>query len=331
MRWKRGLGLVLAAGLLMGMPVSAARIGDVNGDGGIDSSDARIVLQASVGKLALSTAKTEAADTDGSGSIDSSDARLILQYSVGKLSVFPAPPIANTVRVTIPEGYSVPRIAALLEDRGVCTADAFYQAVQTADISDYAFAADLPDAAGRAFRLEGYLFPDTYEFYRDCSGESALRRFLDNFDYRTAALREQLGNRSLDELVIFASIVQREVGNVADMKRVARVLQNRLEHPAEFPSLQCDASYAYLRELAAAGITCDEGAYDTYVCRGLPVGAIANPGLAALNAAWQPSDEAEIANCYFFAFDFKTGITYYSETYAEHEAVCREHGIGMYG
>ena len=244
-----------------------------------------------------------------------------------------AAPPPNTVRVTVPEGYTVDEIAALLEQSGVCAAADFYQAVQTADISAYAFAADLPaDAEGRAFRLEGYLFPDTYEFYLNCSGEAALRRFLDNFENRLAPYTEQLGNRSLDDVVTFASIVQAEVGYAQDMKRVARVLQNRLDNPAEYPKLQCDTGWGYLKKLQASpsGVTFDKDAYDMYTCRGLPVGAIGNPGLAALLAALSPSDEEEVEGCYFFATDYTTGITYYSKTYAQHMAVCREHSIGVH-
>ena len=71
-------------------------------------------------------------------------------------------------------------------------------------------------------------------------------------------------------------------------------------------------------------------AYDTYQRRGLPVGPINNPGMNAIEAALNPSEEEEIMDCYFFATDLKTGVTYYSKTLKEHEAVCKKYGIGMY-
>lgn len=71
--------------------------------------------------------------------------------------------------------------------------------------------------------------------------------------------------------------------------------------------------------------------YDTYERKGLPVGPINNPGLDALEAALNPSDDPEAADCYFFATDYDTGITYFSKTYAEHERICKRYGIGMYG
>ncbi len=257
---------------------------------------------------------------------------------------FPTDPVAvstttqsNTVRVTVPEGYTVERIAVLLEEREVCTAAAFRDAVQSGDFSDFPFVSAIPmtdkDGApnGRVYRLEGYLFPDTYEFYRNGSAEAAVRRFLQNFQRKLADWQEALdqSGMTLDEAVTFASIVQGEVGHAADMKRVARVLQNRLDSP-DYPRLQCDVTTKYLRELAAAGVDASREAYDTYVCRGLPVGAINNPGLAALQAAVSPSDEDICAGCYFFVIDSANDTVYYSRTYAEHLAFCREHKLGGY-
>ena len=72
-------------------------------------------------------------------------------------------------------------------------------------------------------------------------------------------------------------------------------------------------------------------AYDTYVCKGLPVGAICNPGLDAIQAVVKPSANKDVVKCYFFATDLKTGITYFSRTHSEHEAICKKYGIGMYG
>lgn len=243
-------------------------------------------------------------------------------------------PVSRTVRVTIPEGYTADRIAEQLEEAGVCTAVAFYEAVQTADFSDYPFVAAIPADSGRACRLEGYLFPDTYEFYRGSTGEAAVRRFLDNFQNRFGPYEEQLAadGRTLEEVVILASLIQWEAGYAEDMSRVSRVLCNRLDNPAEYPRLQCDSTYRYISEWNAArsGVELEEAAYDTYVRRGLPAGAISNPGLAALRAALSPSDEEIVRDCYFFATDYTTGITYYSRTYAEHVAVCREHGIGIH-
>ncbi len=239
--------------------------------------------------------------------------------------------LSHTVTVTVPEGYTVQEIAKLMETEGVCEAEEFLRAVKEGAFSEYSFLNDVTTVNedgtpnGRYYRLEGYLFPDTYEFYRECSGEAAVHRFLDNFQEKYEALQPALAESglTLDKAVTLASIVQCEAGAVGDMPRISRVLQNRLKSSA-YPRLQCDVTTAYLRELTQAGETPDEVAYDTYVCRGLPVGAIANPGWAALKAAVSPSDEEICAESYFFVYDVTDGTVYYSETYAQHQAVWAE-------
>lgn len=239
--------------------------------------------------------------------------------------------LSRTVTVTIPEGYTVLKIAAALEAADVCTATEFVEAVRNGDYSEYTFLNDVTTVNedgtpnGRCFRLEGYLFPDTYEFYRNSSGEAAVCRFLDNFQRKLTSLQPMLeaSGLTLDEAVTLASVIQREAKATGDMYRVSRVLHNRLESP-DYPRLQCDVSTAYLRELEGAGETPDKAAYDTYVCRGLPVGAIANPGAVALAAAVSPSTEDICAGCYFFVIDATDDTVYYSKTYAEHLAVWAE-------
>ncbi|MCL2487455.1 MAG: endolytic transglycosylase MltG [Oscillospiraceae bacterium] len=251
-------------------------------------------------------------------------------------SVMPTdPPVteARTVRVTIPEGKRLDEIAALMETNRVCSAAEFYRAEEEGDFSGYAFIREMPDMPGRGFRLEGYLFPDTYEFYINCSGESAIERFLDNFSTKIALLREAIAERggTVDETVVMASVIQREVGIAADMRKVSRVLYNRLENPAEFPQIQCDATGDYVRKVNAAGqITIRHEDYNTYQCRGRPAGPISSPGLEALTAAVYPSEEETVRDCFFFATDIATGITYFTKTYAEHVAVCEQYQIGIH-
>ncbi len=247
----------------------------------------------------------------------------------------------KTVKVTIPEGFTTYQIAERLEKKGVCTTIEFYRALAQGDFSDYDFVAALdaiePDTlAARYYTLEGYLFPDTYEFYAGCSGESAVRKFLDGFQMRMdtsirSAMKAQ--DLTMDKLVILASIVQGEAASKDDMQKVARVLWNRLENTDVYPKLQCDSTGDYVTDMLAAGtdIQVSNDAYDTYVRDGLPVGAINNPGLDAVKAVLSPSEDADTMECFFFATDYLTGKTYFSKTYAQHQAVCRKYGIGMYG
>lgn len=247
----------------------------------------------------------------------------------------------KTVKVTIPEGFTVYQIAERLENKGVCTTNEFYRALAEGDFSDYEFIAALSDVDpadydARFYAMEGYLFPDTYEFYAGCSGESAVRKFLDGFDMRlNTTLRTAAKNQGLtiDELIIIASIVQGEAASKDDMEMVARVLWNRLENPDVYPKLQCDSTGDYVTDMLAANTSqkVQNEFYDTYEREGLPVGAINNPGLDAIKAVLYPSEEQKIMECFFFATDYKRGITYFSKTYDEHVRICKRYGIGMYG
>ncbi len=249
-------------------------------------------------------------------------------------------PRAN-VNVTIPEGFTVEEIARLLADKEVCTEEDFYKAVINGNY-DYDFidaiptAADGAEYAGRIYRLEGYLFPDTYNFYLGSSGEMVVNKMLANFDQKlTSDIRKQISDMgwTIDKVITFASVIQGEAGKPEDMVAVSRVLTNRLQPNSGFPKLQCDATRDYVREIlpSVSGVKVTTSAYDTYVREGLPVGGINNPGLMAIEAALHPSTDAQYATCYYFATDYDTGITYYSKTLAQHEATCRRYGIGMYG
>lgn len=244
----------------------------------------------------------------------------------------------ETVTVTIPEGFTIDDIAKALAENNVCTTADFYDALLNGTY-DYDFFADIPQASdggvyeGRIYRLEGYLFPDTYEFYTESSGKTVVEKFLSNFDSKfTTAMKSamQAQGLTLDEVVIMASIAEKEAATDEDMSKVTKVLYNRLD--SDYTRLECDSTALYVKDLMSniSGADVINQAYDTYSRSGLPAGAICNPGFAALQAAVYPSTDSYISQCYYFANDTK-GNTYYSKTFAEHEAACRKHGIGMYG
>lgn len=241
----------------------------------------------------------------------------------------------ETVTVTIPEGFTVEEMAKLLKDSGVCEPESFYDAVVNGEF-DYDFVKDIPDISdghyGRCYRLEGYLFPDTYNFYVGSSGETVVSRMLENFDRKlTPELRQQIADRgwTIDQAVIMASLIEGEAASDDDMEKVSKVLQNRMVPGSGFPKLQLCSTRDYVRGLMPTikGVSVTSLAYNTYEREGLPVGAINNPGLRALTAALNPSQDAAVAKCYFFATDYKTGITYYSETLSEHNNIIRKYGI----
>ncbi len=248
----------------------------------------------------------------------------------------------GTVRVTIPEGSTLSDIAEIMEAKEVCSKADFYAAVNKNDYSEYDFIAAIPTEedgeqyANRVYTLEGYLFPDTYDFYTNSSADTVIRKLLSTFsaDNRVdtsirAAIKAK--GMTIDEVITMASILEGEANNPTDMARVARVLYNRLAS-TDYPRLECDSTQEYIRSIiqVEGGNEVINKAYDTYQRKGLPAGPINNPGMNAIRAALNPSEEAEIVNCYFFATDLKTGITYYTKTLKEHEAICKKYGIGMY-
>ncbi len=237
-----------------------------------------------------------------------------------------------TVTVTFPEGFTLVQIAQRLEENEVCSASRFIEL--TNDITyiqslPYSFLNEIKNRQDRAFILEGYIFPDTYEFYRGESEEKALSRFLDNTERKlTAEYRqraEELGY-TLDEIITLASIVQEESYTNDSVKNVSSVLHNRLRSPS-FPRLQCDVTIHYVNDYVTDSkyLTDTDGfaeKYNTYKCKGLPVGAICNPGLASIEAALYPAE----TNYYYFVTDSDWNY-YYAETYAEHKKNCNAVGL----
>ncbi len=241
----------------------------------------------------------------------------------------------ETVTVMIPEGTTLEGIAAILAKNEVCTEEQFYAGLESFDYDQYDFFKEIPQEKrqNRTYLAEGYLFPDTYEFYVNDAATSVIGRMIDNFEVRSKDAFDSIraSGRTIDDVVIAASIVQQEAGDSKDMPRVMRVIENRLGNPSSFPRLEMDSTQDYLDGLDHVSGDAYQSAYDTYKMHGMPAGAICNPGLQAINAAINPSQEPEILNCFYFASVISTGETKFSETFAEHEAWCIEHGVGVYG
>ncbi len=215
----------------------------------------------------------------------------------------------ETVTLTFPEGYTVDQIVQKLEKYEVCSAAVLYQTMREVDFSsEFSFIASMDDKEARYRMLEGYMYPDTYEFYIGESPSSVLRKFLNNFSKKWtdeyAAQAEKLG-MSVDDVITLASIVQKEAYGADQSPLVSSVLHNRINKSGLYPSLQCDSTEEYINEYikantkdaAQAGKYTD--LYSSYKCVGLPVGAICNPGDDAIKAALFP----EKTDYYFFAHD----------------------------
>lgn len=228
----------------------------------------------------------------------------------------------NSVEVTFPEGITMYDAAKILEENNVCKQDDFLFYFNSGGYG-FEFEDMLPvDSQLKFMTMEGYVFPDTYYFYEEMNPEKVCQKIYLNFDNKMTADRikrmEEL-QLSLDELITFASIVQKEAATTNTMTMVASVFWNRLNNPDDFPKLQSDPTKNYANNVIKPNQdvynkTMIE-AYDTYQGAGLPPGAICNPGIEAIDAvlANQKSDY------FFFYANIYTGETLFAETLEKHE------------
>ena len=194
---------------------------------------------------------------------------------------------AESVKVTIPEQSSMDDIMRILEENGVCTKSDFRNAVKNGRY-DFDFVEQIPVSEVH-YKFEGYLFPDTYDFYcydsKECA-ELAIRKMLKNLDSKlTEEVREQIKNSgyTIHEILTMASVVELEASaSTKDMPNVAAVFFNRLESPNwQGPRrLESDPTMKY---------PYGSGRYNTYKTEGLPPGPLCAPSESAILAAANPT------------------------------------------
>lgn len=242
------------------------------------------------------------------------------------------PDLGDEVTVMFPEGMTVEQFAAILEENGLHTKDEILEACNSSDFDSYDAVSRIPNADEKYYKLEGYLFPDTYNFFENDSVEAILNRFLNNFENRLDdELRADIATSgySLDEIVTLASIIQAEAANTDDMYMISAILHNRLRDGAEHDiySLDCDSTLYYPYKSASDAPEGYISRYSTYLnsgVSGLPAGAICNPGLDAIDAAVHPSKEG--SEYYYFCHD-GDGNPYYAATMDEHMMNLAEAGL----
>ena len=218
---------------------------------------------------------------------------------------------ADSVTVTVPEMSTVDEIADILEKAGVCSKKDFISAVQTGEF-DYDFIKEIPEESVY-YRLEGYLFPDTYDFYCYDSEECAylaVDKMLKTLDSKLDGdMKAKISESkySFHELMTMASIVELEAGgSVTEMPNVAAVFFNRLESD-DFQKLESSPTVKYPH---------GGGRYDTYQCKGLPPGPLCSPSLNSIKAALNPTKDFDY---YYFVTDASMKF-YYNKTLAEHNS-----------
>lgn len=220
----------------------------------------------------------------------------------------------ETVKVTIPEGYTCAQIFELLEEKGVCTvAELKAYEVQ----SDYWFLEG--SNADAEYPLEGFLFPDTYNFYKGDSAQGVFRRFLARFDdIFTDELKTYVDSSkySLYQIMTVASMIEKESAGSSENYDISSVIYNRLNNPSVYPTLDIDATIVYAQGGKSDVIDKElDSPYNTYKYKGLPPSPISNPSLLSIQAALSPTD----TDYYFYALDPSTGLHHFSKTYSEHQ------------
>ena len=227
----------------------------------------------------------------------------------------------ETVEVSVPEGYNVVQIGEALEKNKVCSQEDFLKACSKTDY-DFDFLQNIDNADSRYAALEGYLYPDTYEFYVGQDAESVVKKMLSNFQSKWTdeyAARAEEINMTMDQVLTMASIVQKEDSKASNMAYISSVFYNRL-NSSNFPTLQSDATVNYVKEYIKPQVTETEyntylDLYSTYNCKGLPIGSICNPGNDAIKAVLWP----QTTSYYFFAHD-DDGNIYLARTANEQNA-----------
>lgn len=242
----------------------------------------------------------------------------------------------ETVMVMIPEGATAQQIGQILEENYVCRA-ADFELFYKSKLNKYDFEESIPDDPNRFYALEGYLFPDTYEFYviddlkEDKNfdtmdyAQRAAQKMYENFENKmTRQIKARMAelDMTMDEVIILASIIQKEGIMAEDMALISSVFHNRLAEPERFPLLQTDTTYTYIDECIKPKIPTDAGdlyddiiaAYDSYTHEGLPAGAVCNPGMEAINAALYPEDTD-----YYYFLASSDGVFYFASTVEQHE------------
>ncbi len=230
----------------------------------------------------------------------------------------PAPPAEEdtTARVTIPEGFTVLQICQRLEESGVCSGQEFFEVSQSYEPSSFT----VPEDENRPYKMEGYLFPATYEFEKNSDPTDVLIEMLNAYRYRAGDLT--------DEQLIIASIIERESRSAENAALVSSVIYNRLDAGM---MLQMDSTREYINDAVTDSpyLTGDTSRfaelYNTYKCPALPAGPICCPGERAMEAARNPAESE-----YYYFFFGNDNENHYSTTYEEHVAAIEEYGV-QYG
>ena len=243
------------------------------------------------------------------------------------------------VTVQIPDGYNCRQIFKLLEDKGVATVEALEEFAANGELGDYWFLENVE--RGDKYCLEGFLFPDTYNFYQGGGAEHAITKLLGGFKNKfnqdhqdmLTELNSQLAEimrangksddyvvsnmLTVREIVIIASLIEKEAASALESPNIASVIYNRLYDWGDNPRyLNIDAAIVYVTGNNSSIDTSIDSPFNTYLNTGLTPTPIANPGMSSIEAALKPSD----TDYYYYVLNPETGSHVFATTREEHES-----------
>ena len=219
---------------------------------------------------------------------------------------------SSAVRVTVPEGLNVRQVAKLFAEQGLADEKEFL--AEAKDFAPYDYIEAVPEAD---YRIEGFLFPDTYDFANDATPREIMQKMADEFDRKlTPEMRQQAAdcNLSIYELVNLASLVEKEARYPEDRPLLAQVFFKQLAaNLQQKPDTPTQYRPSEVKEDLSIEDTLVESPYNTYLHYGLPPGPIASPGMASIEAVLYPA-----ATDYLYFVADREGHNHYGYTYGEH-------------
>ena len=239
--------------------------------------------------------------------------------------------ISRETIITLPEGGTINDLAQILQDQKIPAGTLFAEFAAHPISSDIVNKYPFPTQAAVLSGLEGYLFPDTYHIFKESSPQQIAEIFLQNFNKKiTPEMQDEIkrSGKALHDIIIMASLIEKEVVPDVDRKMVSGILWNRLR--LHIP-LQVDATINYIKKqkkslslasdgrISIADLSLDSP-YNTYKHKGLPAGPIGNPGLSAILAAMRPTPSS-----YIYYLSASDGRTIYSKTLEQHNAAKRKY------
>ena len=238
------------------------------------------------------------------------------------LSAFTSPPPVKTVTISFPSGSTTDEIIEIFIQNGIGTRKGFEEAINSYPF-EYEFVELLNEktSGDRLYRLDGYLYPDTYDFYTGRAETYYIYKMLDRFCAVAAEIGLSDGNF---DAVVIASMIESSAPHVSDYEYISSAIHNRLKNPEVYPYLCIPSTSAYALRVSGIyyGIPTDEiksvnSPYNTFINEGLPPGAICNPSKHALIAALSPADTS-----YKYFLTLESGEVIFAKTEREHNANC---------